>query len=64
DPREGLWMIEFSKSCLSQKSILKILKIQEIFLYNPRFFFFLFYNVYKREHVHKLNKRWPGAYFI
>ena len=29
DPREGLWLMEFSKICLQQIRFLKILKIQE-----------------------------------
>ena len=33
DPREGLWMIKFSKICLYQNSNLKILKIHEIFCF-------------------------------
>ena len=46
DPREGLWMIEFSKISLHQNSIFEQFE-------NPRFFFksanFFFYNVHKEN---------------
>ena len=52
-PREGLWIIKISKICLHQNSIfikiLKTLKIHEIFWWNPRTFFCLFYNVHKEN---------------
>ena len=41
DPREGLWMIEFSKICFKQNSIFENFE-------NPRNYF-LFYNVYKEN---------------
>ena len=53
DPREGLWMIKISNICLHQNSIfikfLKILKIHEIFLWNPRIIFVLFHDVHKEN---------------
>ena len=53
DPREGLWMIKISNSCLHQNLIfikfLKILKIHEIFCENLRIIFVLFYDVHKEN---------------
>ena len=53
DSREGLWMIKISKLCLNQNLIfikfLNILKIHEIFWWNPKTFFVLFYNVHKEN---------------
>ena len=58
DPREGLWMIKISNICLHQNSIfikfLKILKIHEIFLWNPRIIFVLFHDVHK-ENIFTIN---------
>ena len=48
DPREGLWLIEFSKICFHQNSIIENIE-------NPRNFFFksvkksFFYNVHKEN---------------
>ena len=53
DPLEGLWVIKISKICLHQISIfincLNILKIHELFLWNPRNYFVLFHNVHKEN---------------
>ena len=53
DPREGLWMIKISNTCLHQNSIsikfFKILKTHEIFCENPRIIFVLFYDVHKEN---------------
>jgi len=39
EPREGLWMIEFSKVCYSKNPFLKILKFHEIFFLKSATFF-------------------------
>ena len=47
DSREGLWMIEFLKMCLSTKiNFEKFWNSIKVFLIDPRVFV-LFYNVYK-----------------
>ena len=50
DPREGLWVIEFSKITFS-----KTLKIHDIFFIKSANFF---YNAVQRENVHNWNRRY------
>ena len=57
DPREGLWMIKFSKICLHQNSIFENFENLRFFFENPRIFFLLFVNK-ENPHVYKWNKRW------
>ena len=42
DPREGLWVIKFSKICLHPNSIFLILKINEFFFIKSGKFLFVF----------------------
>ena len=42
DPREGLWMIKFSKICLHQNSIFENFEIPRIFFWKSAKFFFCY----------------------
>ena len=62
DPREGLWIIKFSKICLHQNSFFENFENPRIFCFKSANFFIL--QCTQWEHVNNGNGRWARSALI